>query len=157
MKINKKGFTLIEMLVVVLIIGILAGVALPQYRNAVDRSKFSEALTTLRTIYNAQQMCKLEMGENNEECKKMENLSLEFDNMGTYGFETKDFSYSTLGSGDYAPVAWYKKYDVCICIDDDGGFVGSNEGSHCGNNDVTPYNVLGMLNIEDVGNLCWMC
>ena len=39
---NKKGFTLLELLVVVLIIGILAGIALPQYRKAVVKSKLAE-------------------------------------------------------------------------------------------------------------------
>ncbi len=45
---NKLGFTLIEMLVVVLIIGILAGIALPQYTRAVEKAKVAQALITLK-------------------------------------------------------------------------------------------------------------
>ena len=40
---NKKGFTLLELLVVVLIIGILASIALPQYTKAVEKAKLSES------------------------------------------------------------------------------------------------------------------
>lgn len=49
-----KGFTLLEMLVVVLIIAILGAIAWPQYQKAVERSRAIEAITLLKTLQQAQ-------------------------------------------------------------------------------------------------------
>ena len=59
---KNKGFTLIEMLVVVLIIGILAGIALPQYQMAVTKAKVASILPLMRRWKDALQEYKLQHG-----------------------------------------------------------------------------------------------
>ncbi len=52
---NNKAFTLIELLVVVLIIGILAAVALPQYRLAVDKARLANLVAMTKNVVEAQE------------------------------------------------------------------------------------------------------
>ena len=42
----KAGFTLVELLVIVMILGILSSIALPQYRRSVERARVAEAQLT---------------------------------------------------------------------------------------------------------------
>lgn len=56
MKNLSRGFTLIEVLVVVLIIGILTSVALPQYRKAVVKTRVMKLLPLIRAIDSAEQV-----------------------------------------------------------------------------------------------------
>lgn len=51
---NNRGFTLLELLVVVLLVGILGAIALPQYFNVVERQRAMEAMGILAAIEKAQ-------------------------------------------------------------------------------------------------------
>lgn len=68
-----KGFTLIELLVVIMIIGILSAIALPQYQAAVEKSRMSEGLITMKTLVNAIQ--RFEQADPNATTVKRANIA----------------------------------------------------------------------------------
>lgn len=108
MKIN--GFSLLEMLVVSLIIGILAAIAMPQYQLAVEKSRAAEAITIVRSLRDAQFNYFLINGKYSSD---INNLDLSFSGedaeySGVARKESKNFSYGVKNTENELAVATRK-------------------------------------------------
>jgi len=69
-----KGFTLIELMIVIAIIGILAAIALPAYSSYMKKAKFTEATQQVESVKTQVALCIQEFGINNvaDHCKNGE-------------------------------------------------------------------------------------
>ncbi len=91
---NKQAFALIELLVVVLIIGILAAIAVPQYRVAVAKSRAVELLSVAKTIAQAQEVYYL---ANNKYAISIDELDVDMPaggEKGTNAYGKETFTYA---------------------------------------------------------------
>lgn len=65
---KQQGFSLIELMIVVAIVGVLSAVAIPQYQNYVMRAKWSVNLSQIEPLKLAISECLLENGMTSSAC-----------------------------------------------------------------------------------------
>ncbi len=104
---KKQGFTLIELMVVILIVGILAAASIPLMRGRIDSAKWSEANAMAGTIKSAVRVYYAEKGTilTGGVSTNLTALGFSDDDLtGTY-FEAADFSVTGTKATDIAVTA----------------------------------------------------
>ncbi len=76
-KLNKKGFTIVELVIVIAVIAILAGVLIPTFATVVERANKSKAMQQARIAYENY------LAENADDPAMLKNLCIE---VGGYFF-----------------------------------------------------------------------
>lgn len=69
---EEKGFTLVELLVVIVILGVLAGIGVPTYRGFIDRSYEAATLAELQAVSMAIKYYFIEHGEGSFKLSELE-------------------------------------------------------------------------------------
>lgn len=90
---NSAGFTLLELLIVIMFLGILAALAIPNFLKQVGKAREVEFTNTIGTINRAQQTYHWEknvFANTGIDTQTIQNLGLSFDNkyIDTYNFQT---------------------------------------------------------------------
>jgi type IV pilus assembly protein PilA len=102
---KKRGFTLIELMVVILIVSILAAVAVPIMRGRIDAAKWSEGKAMAGTLSTSLRAYAAEKGANGVYGDQSV-LTL-----GTLGFANSDFTGTYFVVGNYS---WISAYNAAV-------------------------------------------
>jgi general secretion pathway protein G len=79
----KTAFTLIEILIVVILLGVLAAIVVPQFMNSIDDGKDATCVTNLNSLITATALYRLKEGK---DPASMDNLTTPSDNNGGFRY-----------------------------------------------------------------------
>jgi type IV pilus assembly protein PilA len=103
---NRKGFTLIELMVVIFIVGILAAVAIPIMRGRIDAAKWSEGKAAAGSIRTAARAYCAERGPD---------FTYGSEDLTTLGFAAGDLDGKYFLTADYSvAITGYNAYVVTV-------------------------------------------
>ena len=112
---NPHGFTLVELMIVIVIVGILAAVAIPIYQGNVKKAKMSECDAALGTIRTALRVFYAEHGEYPD--TKGQEKGEEFFS-DSLDIQQPDLDGRFFKSGNYTLISGPSTYEI-ICENDD--------------------------------------
>jgi len=96
---NKFGFTIMELLVVLVIIGVLSTVAITQYRSQRERVLDKEAIAALKLMQQAQRIYHIDYGDYYPiGSESANNITVIDDDLGVY-LNNKSWSFTTYSGG----------------------------------------------------------
>lgn len=120
---NKKGFTLTELLVVVLVISVLTAISIPSYKRAVERTRAMQGVVTLQNIAKAQNVYNAKRGSyaTNMHALPLDMKDLRGEDVVGDTFEDRFFGYTVYG--DILSQSYAKRSDggYELAIDYDTG------------------------------------
>ena len=116
----KKGFTLIELMVVILIVGILAAVSVPLMRGRIDSAKWSEANAAAGSIRSAVRAYMAEKGPNHDFSDVEGSLSTTAIH-SRLGFASNDLDGSYFNQADYTIDSVDAANGTCVITVDGSG------------------------------------
>ena len=96
---NRRGFTLVELMIVVVIIGILAAMAIPRFSVTAHKSKEKEADLLLKSIYTAQQAHRSSFGD-----------------FATTPAELRRVGFDEPGAGELRHYTWASDVGLPLCL-----------------------------------------
>jgi len=115
---DQKGFTLIELMIVIAIIGILAAIAIPQFSAYRKRSYNASAISDIKTAATAQEAYYVDFSTYTGTIGNL---------VGTYGLYTSkgvSFQSVTGGINTYHLESYHSSGDITYTITGPGGSVG---------------------------------
>ncbi len=113
---KERGFTLIELMIVIAIIGILSAIAIPQFNKYRTRALNNTALSDLKHAINAQEAY---MAENSVYTDSISDLQ-------SYGFRSSsNVTLQITSSSDlYTMMTWHQSGDRTYSVSSEQGIIG---------------------------------
>jgi general secretion pathway protein G len=125
MRLEYRAFTLVEVLIVVIVLGILAAIVVPQFTDASTDAKLTALKTNLQTVRGQIQLYRIQHNETFPSLADFsDQMTTEIGGKGPYLLSIPNNPYTdtnTLGEGAEGTSAWY--YD-----EDTGEFRANNAG-----------------------------